>query len=66
MSFVKRYEPPGYGFDIVQYDGMMNGEATEIDGRWRLPGASGSFLMIRSSKRAQAATTDDKAKLSTR
>ncbi|MET4255912.1 hypothetical protein ABIC09_000840 [Bradyrhizobium sp. S3.12.5] len=61
VSFVKRYEPPGYGFDIVQYDGIMNGEATEIDGRWRLPGTSGSFLMIRASKRAQANITGTRA-----
>lgn len=61
VSFVKRYEPPGYGFDIVHYDGIMNGEATEIDGRWRLPGTSGSFLMIRSGKRAQAITTGKRA-----
>lgn len=66
VSFVKRYEPPGYGFDIVHYDGIMNGEATEIDGRWRLPDTSGSFLMIRSSKPAQAVTTDDKAKQTAR
>lgn len=66
VSFVKRYEPPGYGFDIVHYDGVMNGEATEIDGRWRLPDTSGSFLMIRSSKPAQAVTTDDKAKQTAR
>jgi len=61
VSFVKRYEPPGYGYDTVQYDGIMNGEATEIDGRWRLPGTSGSFLMIRSGKRAEASTTDKRA-----
>ena len=61
VSFVKRYEPAGYGFDIVHYDGIMNGEATEIDGRWRLPGTSGSFLMVRSSKRAQASTTGQQA-----
>jgi hypothetical protein len=61
VSFVKRYEPAGFGFDIVHYDGIMNAEATEIDGRWRLPGNSGSFLMIRSGKRARAATTDKRA-----
>lgn len=62
VSFVNCYEPPGFGFDIVHYDGIMNGEATEIDGRWQLPGSSGSFLMIRSSKRAQAVTTEGQAK----
>jgi hypothetical protein len=37
VSFVKRYEPPGYGFGTVFYEGTVNAEATEIDGRWRLP-----------------------------
>lgn len=62
VSFVKRYEPAGFGFDIVHYDGIMNGEATEIDGRWRLPGTSGAFLMIRAGKSAQVATTVKRAR----
>jgi hypothetical protein len=62
VSFVKRYEPPGYGYDIVHYEGTVNAEATEIDGRWRLPGNSGAFLMIRSSKKAQATTTGKRAR----
>jgi hypothetical protein len=62
VSFVKRYEPPGYGFDTVHYEGVTNAEATEIDGRWRLPGNSGSFLMIRASKSAQAVTTGKRAR----
>jgi hypothetical protein len=62
VSFVKRYEPPGYGFDTVHYDGVMDAQATEIDGRWRLPGTSGSFLMIRSGKRAEAVTTGKRAR----
>ena len=33
VSFVKRYEPPGYGYDTVSYEGVVNAEATEIDGR---------------------------------
>ncbi|UPK37531.1 hypothetical protein IVB18_09625 [Bradyrhizobium sp. 186] len=66
VSFVKRYEPPGYGFDTVHYEGVVNAEATEIDGRWRLPGNSGSFLMIRSAKRAQALITEQRAKMPAR
>jgi hypothetical protein len=61
VSFVKRYEPSGFGFDTVHYEGVLNAEATEIDGRWQLPRYSGSFLMIRSSKPAQAASTDKRA-----
>jgi hypothetical protein len=66
VSFVKRYEPPGYGFDTVHYEGTVNAEATEIDGRWRLPGFSGAFLMIRASRTAQAAKTDKRAKVPSR
>ncbi|WP_375313151.1 hypothetical protein WHZ77_07860 [Bradyrhizobium sp. A5] len=62
VSFVKRYEPPGFGFDTVHYDGEVNGDATEIDGRWRLAHESGSFLMIRATKPAQAVVTEDRAK----
>ncbi|MCP3402420.1 hypothetical protein [Bradyrhizobium sp. CCGB20] len=66
VSFVKHYEPPGYGYDSVTYEGTVNAEATEIDGRWHLPGHSGSFLMIRSSKPAQAVTTEQRAKIPSR
>ncbi len=61
VSFVKRYEPPGYGYDKVFYEGSVNAEATEIDGRWRLPGnaTSGTFLMVRSAKPAQAVVTEE-------
>jgi hypothetical protein len=40
VSFVKRYEPSGCGYDTVFYEGLVNAEATEIDGRWRLPGTT--------------------------
>src|SRR5882757_9172343 len=62
VSFVKRYEPPGYGYDMVHYEGTLNAEATEIDGRWLLPANSGSFLMIRAGKSAQAVTTGKRAR----
>src|ERR1700761_2047878 len=64
VSFVKRYEPPGYGYDTVSYEGTVNAEATEIDGRWRLPGGmgSGTFLMVRSSRPAEAVAADEQAK----
>jgi hypothetical protein len=62
VSFVKRYEPPGYGYNIVHYEGTLNAEATEIDGRWRLPANSGSFLMIRSTKPEQAVVTEKRAR----
>jgi hypothetical protein len=64
VSFVKRYEPPGYGYDTVSYEGVVNADATEIDGRWRVPGTtfSGTFLMIRSAKPAQSVTIEEQAK----
>jgi len=64
VSFVKRYQPPGYGYDTVTYEGSVNAEATEIDGRWTLPGntLSGSFLMVRSTKTAQSTAVEEQAK----
>ena len=64
VSFVKTYEPPGYGYDKVSYEGAVNADATEISGRWRLPGHpdSGSFLMVRSSKTAESVASEAKAK----
>jgi hypothetical protein len=62
VSFVKRYEPPGYGYDTVRYDGSVNGDATEIDGRWRVQGVSGTFLMIRSGKPAEAVAAETQVK----
>jgi hypothetical protein len=64
VSFIKRYEPPGHGYNTVSYEGTVNAEATEIDGRWRLPGttASGTFLMVRSTKPAEAVATEERAK----
>ncbi len=64
VSFVKRYEPPGYGYDTVRYEGVVNAEATEIDGRWRLLGTSfsGAFLMVRSTKPAQSVVAEERTK----
>ena len=61
VSFVKTYEPPGYGYDKVSYEGVINADATEISGSWRLPRAalSGTFLMVRSTKTTQSITTDE-------
>ena len=68
VSFVKRYEPPGYGYDTVHYEGVVNAEATEIDGRWSVSGTpfSGAFLMVRSTRPAEAVATEEQAKEPTR
>jgi len=64
VSFVKRYDPPGYGYDKVAYEGTINADATEISGRWMFPGAplSGTFLMVRSTKTAEAVATEELTK----
>jgi hypothetical protein len=68
VSFVKRYEPPGYGYDTVSYEGTVNADATEIDGRWKLPGTttSGTFLMVRATQPAQSVATEEQSKEPTR
>jgi hypothetical protein len=64
VSFVKTYEPPGYGYDKVFYEGAVNADATEISGRWRLPGAplSGTFLMVRSTRTAETIAAEEQAR----
>jgi hypothetical protein len=68
VSFIKRYEPPGNGYDTVSYEGVINADATEIDGRWKLPGttASGTFLMVRSTKPTEAVEAEERTKEPTR
>jgi hypothetical protein len=68
VSFIKRYEPPGYGYNTVSYEGTVNADATEIDGRWRLPGTttSGTFLMVRSTQPVESVATEEQAKEPTR
>jgi len=55
VSFTKTYDPPGFGYDTVMYQGTLNADATEIDGRWSIPRdyLSGKFLMIRSNAAAR-------------
>jgi len=43
---------------------VLNGDATEIEGRWRIgDGTSGKFLMIRSEGKAVAAEKKKRAKV---
>jgi hypothetical protein len=53
--FVKTYDGAGAPYDrAVSYDGTLSADATEIEGRWRIPGNwSGKFLMIRSGGRQE-------------
>jgi hypothetical protein len=54
VSFVKTYDPPGFGFDIVRYVGELNADATEIAGMWSIGSAFfGAFVMTRSGRRTR-------------
>jgi hypothetical protein len=49
VVFTKHYDGTGGWEHAVLYDGMLNGDATEIEGTWDIPSEwSGRFLMIRS------------------
>jgi hypothetical protein len=58
VTFVKTYDRnAGESFGIVNYEGTLSGDATEIEGRWSIPGVwSGKFLMIRSGGKAAKQT----------
>jgi hypothetical protein len=48
VTFRKTYEVADPHFVTVNYAGTLNADASEIEGRWTIPGASsGKFLMIR-------------------
>jgi hypothetical protein len=51
VTFTKRYDPPGPTTSSpVRYDGALNADGTEIEGRWSIAQmSSGKFLMIRSA-----------------
>ncbi len=51
VRFVKTYDGSNPNYGTVVYEGTVNGDATEIEGRWRIPRSwSGKFLMIRSGE----------------
>ena len=47
VSFIKTYDGTGGWTHSVTYEGLLNGDATEIEGRWKTSGWSGKFLMLR-------------------
>jgi hypothetical protein len=54
VSFVKSYNPPGFGFDSVNYSGELNVDATGIAGMWSIDNVFfGAFVMTRASRRAE-------------
>ncbi len=65
VAFIKTYDPKGFGYGVVEYQGRVNADATEIDGEWKIPGTAlaGKFLMIRagSAKQELAEKVTEKA-----
>lgn len=58
VAFVKSYEPPGFGYGVVHYSGMLSADGMEIAGSWRILSSalSGEFLMIRAQRKSIAQT----------
>ena len=53
VSFRKTYEAADPRWGTVNYEGRLNADATEIEGRWSIPAVwSGKFLMIRPLREA--------------
>lgn len=50
VTFTKTYErPDAFHRSPIRYEGVLNGEGTEIEGRWTIMRLwSGKFLMMRS------------------
>jgi hypothetical protein len=50
VTFTKTYDQPDSShFSPIHYEGVLNGDGTEIEGRWTIVKVwSGKFLMIRS------------------
>ena len=63
VAFRKTYDAAVPGYHVVDYTGMLNAEATEIEGRWTIAGAwSGKFMMIRPNRAAASAEHAVKAR----
>lgn len=55
VYFDKTYDGTGGWDHLVRYQGALNADWTEIEGRWAVPGVwSGRFLMIRSGAKTLA------------
>ena len=63
VDFVKTYDGSNPNYTEVSYEGTLNGDATEIEGRWIIRGIwSGKFLMIRPRGNAKAVKRKARAK----
>ncbi len=55
VYFDKTYDGTAGWNHLVRYQGALNSDWTEVEGRWTVPGAwSGRFLMIRSGSKTLA------------
>ncbi len=55
VVFTKTYDGTAPGYTIVEYEGALSEDCTEIEGRWAIRSNwSGKFLMIRSTGKEQA------------
>jgi hypothetical protein len=62
VRFVKTYDGSNPSYGTVLYEGTVNGDATEIEGRWSIPrNWSGKFLMIRSGEQPAEAEERESA-----
>jgi hypothetical protein len=53
-SFLKTYDGTGGWKHSVGYDGTLNTDATEIEGRWYVDGEGGRFIMTRAGATEEA------------
>jgi hypothetical protein len=55
VTFTKTYDGTVPGYGVVEYEGTLGADASEIEGHWSIRGSwSGKFLMIRSTGRTEA------------
>ena len=55
VTFRKTYEGEMPRYHAVDYAGTLNADATEVEGRWTIPGVwSGTFLMIRPARKEES------------
>jgi hypothetical protein len=54
VAFTKTYDGTAPGHGVVEYEGLLSADASEIEGRWAIRNSwSGKFLMIRSTGKTQ-------------
>jgi hypothetical protein len=55
VSFTKTYDGTAPGYAVVEYEGALSEDRSEIEGRWSIrKNWSGKFLMIRSTGKEQS------------